>query len=100
MSVAMLDQKPVAAVAFAVVQHAHDHPAALQLLAREREFQFALSKCPLWIAAVFGGPETAVPQHDRSAAVLALRNCAFKVAVVEGMVLDLHRQAPVTRIER
>ena len=45
-TVAMLDQEPVvavAAVALAVVAHPHQHPAALQLLAGKRELQVALA---------------------------------------------------------
>ena len=53
----MLDQKPVvavAAVALAVVAHPHEHPAALQLFARERELQVALAKRTFRIAPVSG----------------------------------------------
>ena len=97
----MLDQKPVVAVAaLAVVAHAHDHPTALQLFARERELQLALAQRPLRIATVLGSPEAAVPEHDGAATVLALRDRALEVAVVERVVLDLHGEAPVTGVER
>ena len=48
----------------------------------------------------FGRPEAAVPQHDRAAAVLALGDRAFEVAVVERVVLDLDRQPLVGGVER
>src|SRR5256885_16184572 len=45
-------------------------------------------------------PFTAVPELNGPAAILALGNGAFEVAVVERMVLDLDRQPLVMRIER
>src|SRR4051794_33449209 len=103
MSIAVLDEKPVvavAAVALAVVPHAHNHPAALQLLASKREFEFPFPKRTFGIVPVFRRPEAAVPEHYGSATVLALRDGAFEVPIVERMVLDLHGQPAVARIER
>src|SRR5438874_4657406 len=102
MSVAVLDQKPVvavAAVALAILPHAHEHPTALQLLAREHEFEVPLPKRVFRIATVFRRPEAAIPKHNGATAVFTLRDCALEVAVVERVVLDLHCQAPVTGVE-
>ena len=97
--VAVLDQQPVGALAaHAVVLHAHEHPAALQPLAFQREFQVAAFQPVMRIA--FGNPVAAVPELHRAAAILALGNGAFEIAVVERMVLDLDRKALVVRIER
>ena len=45
-------------------------------------------------------PIAAVPDLDRAAAIFALRDGAFEVAVVERMVLDLDGEPLVCRIER
>ena len=100
--VAMLDQQPVGALAaVAVALHAHEHPAALQLLAGEHELELALAQLRLGRrSAPSRQPVAAIPQLHGAAAVLALWNRAFEVAVVERMVLDLHREPLVVRIER
>ena len=46
-----------------------------------------------------GSPEAAIPQHHRAAAILALWNGPFEIAVVERVILDLDRQALVGGIE-
>ena len=96
--VAMLDQQPVGAfAAAAVVTHPHQHPAAMQLLAVEREFEIALLEAALGIVAA---PGAAIPQLHGAAAILAFWNRAFEVAIVERMVFDLDGEALVFRIER
>src|SRR5436190_8194426 len=98
----MFDEEPVVAVAavpLAVVPHPHQNPAALQLFARERKFQISLVKSPFRIATL-RGPEAAVPEHDGATAVLALRDGAFEISVVEWVVLNLDCQPAVARIER
>ena len=47
-----------------------------------------------------GLPITAVPEHDRAAAVLPLRNRPFEVAIIKRMILDLYGEAFVMWIER
>ncbi len=44
-------------------------------------------------------PGAAIPQQHRSSAVLPLRNDALELAVLERMILDVHRQALVGRIQ-
>ena len=96
--VAMLDQKPIGALApLAIVAHAHQHPAAVQLVTVQREFQVALPK-PL--LGFVGFPIAAVPELHGAAAILALRNGAFEIAVIERMILHFDRQPLVMRIER
>ena len=100
MAVAMFDQKPVVATtALTVVAHPHDDPTPVELLASKGELELALAKRTLRIAAVLGRPESPIPQHDGSTAVFTLRNGALEVPIVERVVLDLHRQAPVSRVE-
>jgi hypothetical protein len=97
--VLVLDQQPVVALAaLAVVAHAHQNPAALQLAAGERELEIALAQRRIDVAVALRRPEPAVPEHDGAAAVLALGDRAFEVAIVERVVLDLDGQALVGRV--
>src|SRR6266702_886343 len=94
----MLDQQPVGALAAsAIVAHAHEHPAAVQLVAVQRELEVTLLEAAF---GIIGFPSAAVPQHHRAAAILAFWNRAFEIAIVERMVLDLDRQPLVAWIER
>src|SRR6266700_312856 len=98
--VAVLDQKPVvaaAAVALAILPHAHQHPAALQFLAGNGELQLALAKSASGVARDFRVPQAPIPYHDGAAAILPLRDRAFKVTIVEWMILDLDGQAAIAR---
>ena len=96
--VAVLDQQPVGSLAAgAIVLHPHQHPAAVQPLAVEREFEVALRPAPARRHAAFGLPVAAVPELHRAAAILALGDGALEVAIVERMILDLHRQPLVVR---
>ncbi len=98
--VAVLDQQPVGPrCRRCVVLHPHQHPAAVQPLAVQRELQVALRQALLRRHAL-RRPVAAVPQLHRAAAVLALGDGALEVAVVERVVLDLHGQALVVRVER
>jgi hypothetical protein len=58
----VLDQQPVIAFpVFAVVFHAHDHKTALQLLTRQREFEFAFAEGSVDILRAFRHPEASIP---------------------------------------
>src|SRR5262249_37051304 len=46
-----------------------------------------------------GFPGAAIPQKDGAAAVLSFGDDALEIAVVEGVILDMHRQPFVPRIE-
>ena len=97
--VAMLDQQPVVAPGFElIVLHPHQHPAAMQFLAVQAEFEIALGQHLVGVA--FRRPGAAVPQHHRAAAILALGNGALEVAVIEGMVFHFHRQPLFGRVQR
>src|SRR6185295_8725506 len=70
-------------------------------LAMENEFDLALGYRLARVGArSFELPSAAVPHLDGPAAVLALRDRALEIAVVERMVLDLDGQPLVARIER
>ena len=95
--VAMFDQEPVGPLLAFPLAHPGQNPAAVEFLALESEIQLAFSydRC-----GVIAFPIAAIPNHDCAAAVLALRNGAFEVAVVQRMVFDLDREPLVMRIER
>ena len=67
--------------------HAHQHPLALEPLAVEDELELALLQRRVGVADRL--PGALVPEHHGAAAILALRDRAFEVAVVERMVLDV-----------
>src|SRR5688500_5861078 len=95
----MFDQEPVIALAaVAVMAHANQNPATLQLLTCERKLELALAQGLVGVALV-GSPEPAIPQHDCAAAVFSLGDRPFKIAVVERMILNLDGEALVAGIE-
>src|SRR5437762_8750329 len=96
-TVALLDQQPRFLAFLAPALHAHQRPAATQLLSGQRKFQMTLAIAPPRIA--FGAPCSAVPEHDRSRAVLLFRDHALEVAIGERMILDVDGEPLVRRIE-
>src|SRR5262249_33783992 len=44
-------------------------------------------------------PHSFVPEHHRAATILSLGNCALELAILKGMVFDLHRKALVGRVK-
>ena len=68
--------------------HADEMPAALELRAFQREIEPALLQPAHRVA--LGLPAAAVPDDHLAAAVLALRDLALEVGIVERMVLDVH----------
>src|SRR6185437_3166703 len=77
--------------------HADQRPGAAELGAVQREFEMALG---IGLGSVADRlPPAAVPQHDRAAAILAGRNHALELAVLDGMVLDMDGEALGVGIE-
>src|SRR5690606_33240314 len=66
---------------------------ALHALALEHEFEVALLEALMRVADRF--PGALVPEHHRAAAILALGDGSFEVAIVERMVLDADGEALV-----
>src|SRR5690606_21196612 len=96
LGVAALDQQPAGLAAVARARpHAHEVPAPAQLLAGELERQVALLEPRVRIADRL--PGAAVPHEDAAATVLAGRDHAFEVGVLERVVLGLGRQPPLAR---
>ena len=105
--VAVLDQKPVVALALpialvalaeAVRPHAHQRPAARQAFAFQPELQGAVLQAGMRVC--LGDPIAAIPQLDRAAAILSFGDRAFEIPIIKGMVLNLDRQALVVRVKR
>ncbi len=70
--------------------HAHKMPTTVQFLAVEFECEMALGQAFVWI--VFRLPMPTIPDHDRPAAIFALRNRAFEFVVGDRMILNLDRK--------
>ncbi len=97
--VAFLDQEPVVAALFSgPAAHPHQRPAPVQLLAVEPEFERAVL-IGAGRVGVERRPIAAIPQHDRAAAILSLRDDPLEPAIIERVVFDMDRQAPLARIE-
>ncbi len=95
--VVAFDQQPVLALLARLAVHAHEMPAAVQLLPVELEFEMALG---IGLAGVAErGPRAAIPDDDGAAAIFALGNGALEVAVVQRMILDMHGEALFARHE-
>ena len=95
--VVLLDEQPALVAAVLAAAASHERPAAVQLRAVEVELELALAVALDRI--LLGNPGAAVPQEDGARAVLLRRDHAFEVAVLDGMVLDVHREALVVRVE-
>src|SRR6202035_2254987 len=97
--IVLLDQQPVlAVVAGARAGHAHERPAAAQLLALELELELALAP-RLERLALLGAPGAAVPEQHGAAAVFPGRDDALEGAGIDRVVLDLPRQPLLVRIQ-
>ena len=80
------------------VEESNDqHQPAAQLLAVQYELELALPIAGFGIADRF--PMPAVPQEHGAGAVLLGRNDALEVTVFERVILDVHREPLVRRVE-
>ena len=97
----MFDQQPVGSLATRpIVLHSHEHPTAVQSLALQRELQVAFGQGLLRRRVALGLPIAAIPELDGPAAILALRDRALEIAIIQRVILDFDRQPLVVRIER
>ena len=96
--VALLDEQPL--VSFAAALHVDQGEIAVELLAVQAEFQVAARQLfgPGGVAQQF--ERAAVPQHHAARAVVAGRNVAFEIAVLDGVVLDMGGEVLHRGIER
>src|SRR5262245_51173615 len=91
----LLDQQPVVALLASPAVHTHQMPSAVQLLSFERERQMPFRQALVRI--VLRVPASAVPDHYRAAAILALRDRAFELVVLGGVVFHLHGEPLLPR---
>ena len=98
--VVALDQQPVVlpAARTGTRLQSYQREPPVQSLTVQRETQFALAH-PLF-GIIQRMPRAAIPQFDCAAAVLAFRNGAFEVGIVQRMVLDMRSHPFVGGIER
>src|SRR6266852_3609329 len=97
----MLDQQPVGALtAGAVSLHPDQDPTSMQLLAVEPELQGAFFESFFRRLVALGGPVSAVPDHNRPAAVLAFGNGALEIAILQRVIFYLDREALFFGVER
>src|SRR6516162_4766566 len=85
-----LDEQPIVLRLMGPAAHAHQVPFAMQFVAIEREVEMTFLEAP--VRVFLGMPAAAVPNHDGTTAVFALRNCSFEFVVFDRMVLHLHRK--------
>ena len=69
----------------------------MQALAGQDELDFAVPKTLVWVNERL--PGAAVPGLDRPGAVVAFRDAALEIGVVQRMVLDMHRDPFVGGVE-
>jgi hypothetical protein len=95
--VVLLDQQPAPfAIVFAAVA-AHQHPATAELFAMQPELEFAAAIVGFGIALRL--PMATIPQQHGAGTVLLRRYHAFELAILERMILDMHRETLVVGIE-
>src|SRR5205085_11164665 len=90
--VALSDDQPVLRVARELRRH--ERPGAVEALALQSHGQSAVS---LLLDELVGAR---VPDLDAAGSVLAFRDLAFERRVLERVVLDMHGQPLVARLER
>ena len=77
---------------------AHEHPRAFQLEAVERHLEIALGQRRVDVVDL-GRPGAAIPQHHHAGAV-AIGDHALELAVLDRVILDVHRQPLVGGVDR
>ena len=96
--VALLEEQPRRLLLAGLRLQPRQHPAAVELLARQPELERPAIEIGLRIA--HRRPGAGIPDDHRPAAVLALRDHPLEVDVFQRMVLGLHRQPLLLRVER
>src|ERR1700716_2075520 len=100
MLILAFDQEPASLPAWArgFQTRPDQHKSTLKFLSTKGELQFALRQLLCCGAEGISLVSSFVPNHHRSGAVLALRNDAFKIGVLNRVVLRLDGQTLVPRI--
>ena len=90
--VVLVDEQPLLLAPPLPLRRPHEHEAPGELLAVDVEVQIALRDGLGRIDPGLGAPPSPVPDDDVAAAVLAGRDHALEVGVLDRVVLDLHRE--------
>ena len=98
--VVLVDEEPLLLAPPLPLRRPHEHEAPGELLAVDVEVQIALRDGLGRIDPGRGTPPPTVPDDDVAAAVLAGRDHAFEVGVLDRVVLDLDREPADARVER
>src|SRR5262249_37639268 len=78
----LFEEEPLALIPFrAMAAGTNQHPAALELIAMQMEFQSALAV--VLVSIPQGLPCTTVPEEDGAATILSFGNDALKLAVLD-----------------
>ena len=93
--VVLLDQQPVLPLLARLALHAHEMPAAAELLPVQFEFQMALGIA--FVGVTHRRPGAAIPDDDGAAAIFALGDRALEIAIGERVVLHMHGEPLVAR---
>src|ERR1019366_7305539 len=88
--VALLDEQPL--VAFFRALHPNDGEIAVQLFAVQAELQIATRQLGIGGDVAQQVERAPVPQHHAAPAVIAGRNIAFEIAVLQGVVFHVRRE--------
>ena len=98
-AVVSLDEQPVVLPAALIRLRAqpHDGELAIQPLAMENKLDLAVTQSVVRIYQRL--PGAAIPGLDRSGAVLAVRNGALEIGVLQRVILDMRRDAFVVWVE-
>jgi hypothetical protein len=94
--VGFLEQEPTVATVLAAAAF-HEVPHAFELLAMKLELEMPSGIALLGVG--LGRPGPAIPDHHRARTVLLRGDHALEFAILERMVLDVHGQSLVVRIE-
>ena len=94
-----MDKEPLVLLVAAAAPLDQDE-LALELLPVDIGVQLAAGHGRDRVVGLVGLPRAGVPHDDVAAAVLAVRDDALEVDVLDRVILDVDRQAPCLRVER
>jgi hypothetical protein len=92
--VPLLDQEPILACLATLPTEAHERETSPQALSFEIEFENASVQALVRVTA--RSPKAAIPQQHRASPVLALRDRALEMQVLNGVIFRPHRE-PLVR---
>ena len=98
MRVGLLDGQPLLRFLLPLTLRPDESESSAQLEAAHLEQELALLEAGLGI--LDGNPDTLVPHDDLTRAIVALRDDALEIRVLDRMILDHHREALFRHVRR